>query len=286
VLGYQLRAFGRWLEEKRCPHPEELQTKLLERWIRHLRQKKSLRGGLLKPSSVNKAIVGAKTLLDWLQREGKVGAVVASALVCIKEPRLLPQSVLTHAQMQRLLAAGATDSPGGLRDRAMWELLYSSGIRVAELLGLELADVDLHAASAIVTGKGDKQRVVPFGKTAGRFLACYIQGVRPGLLLAPDEPALWLARDGRKVSYAACRRRLAAHASVLKLPFPVTPHTFRRSCTTELVRSGANLWHVKELLGHENLDTLQHYIRLTITDLKKTHARCHPRERDAKFEGE
>jgi integrase len=164
--------------------------------------------------------------------------------------------------------------------QAMLEMLYSTGVRAAELLGLNMGDIDLGNATALVMGKGSKQRVVPFGRTAGRVLESYLKGVRPLLMRDAAEPAVWLNRSGRRVSYAMFRRRFEVQARQFEFPFAVTPHTFRRSCATELIRGGASLWHVKELLGHENLDTLQHYVRLTIADLKKTHARCHPRERD------
>ena len=281
VLGYQLRAFARWMQGfRQCWHPERLQPADIECWIRFLRSRPSLRGGPLKPASVNKSIVGTKTFLAWLNREGTVGSATVESAICVKEPRLLPQSVLSHRQMQAFLAKVRPDSCEGLRDRALLEVLYTSGIRVAELLGLDVHDIDLSAATAVVTGKGAKQRVVPLGKTACRHLELYLRGARPRLASGSREHALWLTQSARRLTYASVRRRIAAYASTLHLPFPVTPHTFRRSCTTELVRSCANIWHVKELLGHENLDTLQHYIRLTITDLKKTHARCHPRERD------
>lgn len=95
----------------------------------------------------------------------------------------------------------------------------------------------------------------------------------------PAERAIWLGRDGHRLAYHVFRRQLVELVQDAGLPVVVTAHTFRRSCATELVRGGANLWHVKDLLGHENLETLKHYTRLTIVDLKKTHARCHPRER-------
>jgi site-specific recombinase XerD len=282
TVGYHLRGFVRWLAVTReCKAIGDVKLQDLEVWVRTQRTRTSLRRGVLKPASLNKAIVVVRTFLQWLKVHGKVSASIAGALVCIKEPRLLPQSLLTHRQARALLARAKTDTPEGMRDRTMWEVLYSTGARAAEILGLNVGDVDLAAATAIVTGKGNKQRIVPIGQTACRFLESYIKGVRPLLLTDPQNPALWLTHDGRRVSYPALRRRLAVHASEMALPVPVTPHTFRRSCTTELIRGGANLWHVKELLGHENLDTLNHYVRLTIADLKKTHARCHPRERES-----
>ncbi len=124
---------------------------------------------------------------------------------------------------------------GGMTGRALAEVLYSSGMRIAELLGLDLGDVDFGSATAKVLGKGRKERLVPVGRTALQYTGRLHQGG-------------------------------AAFGS--------------RGCATELLRGGANMYHVKELLGHDSLDTLKHYARLTILDLKKEHERCHPREKD------
>lgn len=122
---------------------------------------------------------------------------------------------------------------------------------------------------------------MPIGKTALRLVTSYLRGVRPFLARDAGERALWLTRAGHRLPYHTLLKRVRHHGERLALPVAITPHTFRRSCTTELIRGGANLWHVKELLGHEHLDTLQHYAKLTIADLKKTHTRCHPRERES-----
>ncbi len=114
-----------------------------------------------------------------------------------------------------------------------------------------------------------------------RLLESYLRGIRPFLVPDANERALWLDAHGERLRYHTLWRCMHRQVGRLYLPVAVTPHTFRRRCTTELIRGGANLWHVKELLGHEHLDRLQHYAKLTITDLKKTHAKCHPRERES-----
>jgi integrase/recombinase XerD len=199
----------------------------------------------------------------------------------VKEPDLLPTSVLTHAQVRRLIGRIPSGTPNGYRDRAMVELLYSSGLRIHELLTLKIPDVNLENGTAIVTGKGNKQRVVPIGRTALRHLQTCLVAVRPYVSQDRANVALFLGRDGKRVHYQTFLRAIHAYAKAAGLEVNVTPHTFRRSCTTELIRGGANMYHVKELLGHENLNTLRHYVKLTIHDLKKTHRKCHPRERDA-----
>jgi site-specific recombinase XerD len=182
--------------------------------------------------------------------------------------------------MQALLQKTDTSTVDGFQLRAMEEFLYSSGVRVAELLSLDLESVDLTARTARVMGKGSKERMVPFGLTAARFLEIYLAGIRPLRLHDPHEAAVWLDRRGKRMPYPTFRRNLIATVDALGLDQKVRPHTFRRSCTTVLIRGGANIWHVKDLLGHERLETLDAYIRLEIGDLRKTHASCHPREQD------
>ena len=125
-----------------------------------------------------------------------------------------------------------------------------------------------------------KERVVPVGKTALRYLETYIAIVRPYAVRDPEVMNVFLNTDGGPLTYVVLRKVVRKYAAEAGLPDYVTPHTLRRSCTTELLRAGAGMYHVKELLGHTSLDTLKHYARLTITDLRKTHAQCHPRERE------
>jgi len=140
--------------------------------------------------------------------------------------------------------------------------------------------VDFKNRTMMVTGKGDKQRVVPIGRTALRHLETYLAAIRPYLLCDRTQTALFLNHKGARLKYKAFLKCVHIHSRRMGYT-DVTPHTFRRSCTTELIRGGANMYHVKELLGHESLDTLKHYTKLTINDLKKTHEKCHPRERDS-----
>jgi site-specific recombinase XerD len=217
-----------------------------------------------------------------LIQHGFVSSTLFEGLAYVKEPSLLPTSVLDHAQVRNLLGQIEAGQAEGYRDRAMLEFLYSSGVRAGELLGLNVADVDLANGTAIVLGKGNKQRVVPIGRTALRALESYLRAVRPFLLRDAKESAFFLNHAGKRMPYHTFRRILGKHVARAGLAEKVSAHTFRRSCTTELIRGGANLYHVKELLGHESLDTLKHYAKLNIQDLKETHRRCHPRERETR----
>jgi integrase/recombinase XerD len=176
-------------------------------------------------------------------------------------------------------------TPEGCRDRAILEVLYSCGLRVSEASGLDLDDVDFDNDTLKVFGKGRKERLVPLGKTAALALKNYVRGVRPHITAVAEPGALFLNGSGTRV-------RRYTIAKMIRRRFPdgegdgakVTPHTFRRSCATEMIRAGANIYHVKDILGHASLNTMKHYVRLNIEDLKATHKKCHPRERDGKEE--
>ncbi len=277
---YHVRAFLHWLEKTYGVRTaDRLRPAHTEGWLKQLTAHRTARGLPLKPKSVNKQIESLRAFLKYLAGHGYVANALAQSVDYVKEPRLLPTSVLNHAQVKKLLARIDTSTTEGIRDRTMLELLYSTGLRVSELLGLNVADVDFAHATAIVLGKGNKQRVVPIGKTALRLLESYLKAVRPFLVRDANETALFLDRFGKRMPYETFLRRVHLYTEQSGLEVNVTPHTFRRSCTTELIRGGANLYHVKELLGHETLDTLKHYAKLTIDDLKATHQKCHPREK-------
>ena len=279
TLRYNLSSFLDWMESYRITAPDQLRRAHLSAWLTYLQQRRTSRGLPLKASSINRKIECVRGFLGYLAAEGLVPLAMAGAVGYVKEPKLLPGGVMTHSQMRKLLRSVRTDSAFGYRDRAMLEMLCFTGIRAGELLGLDVAHLDLKDATALVYGKGRKQRVVPMGKTALRYMQSYLKAVRPFLLRDRSEQAAFLDAQGRRLPYHVFRRLVQRHVRAAGFEGNITAHTFRRSCTTELLRSGANMYHVKELLGHESLDTLRHYARLTITDLRETHRRCHPRER-------
>ncbi|OVE77642.1 hypothetical protein BVX99_02130 [bacterium F16] len=288
----ELGIFVRWLEETTGIRRADLITvEILHRYQAHLAEYRTIKGLPLKPSTVNGRVSSLKSFLDWLADRGYMNRRLSDHLFHIKEPDLLPTSVLDHGQIEALIEVIDLSTPVGLRDRAVYELLYSSGIRVGETVGIRLIDLDLNNAVLKVCGKGSKERMVPVGKTAIRYLTTYIRAGRPFLAdkaVKPDDH-LFLNTEGNALQAFTIRRRLHAYAAAAGLEKPgrdnpsekrITPHTLRRSCTTEMVRADANLYHVKELLGHSTLRTLKHYAKLNINDIKKTHEQCHPREKD------
>jgi integrase/recombinase XerD len=173
------------------------------------------------------------------------------------------------------------DTPVHLRDRALLEVLYSTGLRRQELVDVGLLDVDV--ASGILRveeGKGGKGRVVPLGRAAGEWVERYLVSARPALLGRREDPAkLFLSKSGQPLNGNAIREIVLRWARAAGLGKAVSPHTFRRSCATGMIRNRANPAHVKDLLGHEDFASLDAYVRLEIIDLKDAHRRFHPRER-------
>jgi integrase/recombinase XerD len=276
---YTLQGFLRWLEKTYdLRTPERLYARHLEGWLKSLHEHRTFRGTPLKARGINHTIVDVRAFLKRLVALGHVPHALLDALPYLRTPNLLSDSVLTDAQVRTLLDRVDLTDPIGYRNRTLLELMYSSALRALEVLALDPSAIDFQQGTARVMGKGRKERMVPIGKTALHFLETYLKAIRPYLLKDPDELALFLTHDGRRLCYRTLLQ-IVRRASPPELKMRVTPHTFRRSCATEMLRGGANMYHVKELLGHQTLDTLQHYARLTIEDLKKAHRKYHPRER-------
>lgn len=253
----------------------------LDGWGRHLVQHRTASGLPLSVNTIRMRVAVLRSFLKHLARCGYILGTLPDALVAPKGHQPLPTSVLSHAQVKTLLTSVRVDIPQGIRDRAILELLYTSGMRAAEIIGLNVNDVNLNAATARVRGKGGKERLVPIGRSALNWLENYLRGVRPFITIDdPNEEALFINYQGARLKYGGLRRMVHVHADRLGFDVNVSPHTFRRSCATELIRGGANLYHVKELLGHESIEMLKPYTQLTIMDLKSTHRKTHPRERE------
>ena len=198
-----------------------------------------------------------------------------------KTPKRLPRSILTRKEMSKLLMAPDTHSLMGYRDRAMLEVFYSTGLRNSELGALKVEDVDTEEGFVRVNlGKGGKDRVVPLGKIACRYVENYIHSIRPHLVRGGDNRCLFLSLQGHQMARAVIASIVRRYARKAKLGKTVTPHSLRHTCATQMMRNKANLRHIQELLGHACLTTTQVYTSVTIADLKEAHQKYHPRERE------
>ena len=222
-------------------------------------------------------------LLSCLRRFGqwqtRSGMRAIDPVALVESPRLgrpLPKAPGEQA-VEALLAAPDTATPAGLRDRAMLELMYATGLRVSELVGLELANVNLRQGVVRVIGKGGKERLVPVGEEASHWLERYARQVRPALAGQRTEPALFLAGRGRPLSRQAFWRTVRRYALAAGVPGTLSPHGLRHAFATHLLNHGADLRALQLLLGHANLSTTQIYTLVAREGLKRLHASHHPR---------
>lgn len=279
---YSCVNFIRYLEDNfQIKTAPRLRKSHLFRWQKHLDGVRTKEGTPLKPRALNKRIEGVRSFLKHLALKGYILKNLIDAVVYVKEPKMLPTGIMTNMQTSRVLRQPDTNSLLGYRDRTIMELMYSSGLRAGEVISMRTDSVDFKNGTVKVMGKGKKERVVPVGKTALRYLETYLKAVRPFQLISGERQSFFINRRGVEFQYRPLLDMVRKYSELAKIDIHVTPHSFRRTCATELIRGNANIYHVKEILGHESLETLKHYAKLTIMDLRKTHAKCHPRERNA-----
>jgi integrase/recombinase XerC len=254
--------------------PAAVESLLLRRFLALQRTR-----GLAAASIARKG-AALRALFRFLARRGLVAEDPAAGLGVPRGPRRLPV-VLKVRQVDRLLAGPRPVDPVGLRDRAVLELLYATGIRVGELCGLRLDDVDLAADTVRVLGKGAKQRVVPFGEPARAALLDYLAGGRSAMLpereATAGREALFFNRRRRPMTQRDVRGMLERYRVAAGAPAGTSPHTLRHSFATHLLEGGADLRAVQELLGHVALTTTQTYTHVSNERLRRVYEQAHPR---------
>ncbi len=230
----------------------------------------------LEPSSLSRKLACLRSFFRFLNREGKMAGNPAKTLPTPTAPKKLP-SILTVDETFRLLDGAGTSPKSRLRDRALLELLYSSGLRVGELVGLDLEDLDLEDGMVRVRGKGRKERLVPVGAKAGLALRRYTVEERRA---APSEPyALFLNLRGTRLSARSVHRFLSALSRRQENVGRISPHALRHSFATHLLSGGADLRAIQEMLGHRSLSTTQRYTQVDLDRLSRVYDEAHPRSR-------
>jgi len=246
----------------------------------HLQQWFAERHAVTKATSANRRLTVFRRFFHWALREGLVQADPTLRLLAAKQPLRVPKT-LSEAQVEALLAAPDVHDALGLRDRAMLELLYASGLRVSELVSLKTLHVSLNESVLRVMGKGSKERLVPYGQIAGEWLARYLREARPDLLQGRQSDALFVTSAGPKAGTSMSRvmfwnlvKRYAVQAGISA---PLSPHTLRHAFATHLLNHGADLRAVQMLLGHADISTTTIYTHVARERLKTLHAQHHPR---------
>jgi integrase/recombinase XerD len=294
IPGYEhnLRVFLSWLEkETDVTSLAEVTPELLSSYQTALLSHEE-DGKRLSPATQSLRLLSLRAFFRYLLREGLLLRNPAESLVLPRRRRALPQALLTPKEALRLLESIDTSTPLGLRDRALVEVLYATGIRSSELVGLALSDFEPGSETLTVrAGKGGKDRVVPLGPIATEVLEAYVEGARPRLLADAQRfkrsvekrkhgrLALFVTKSGlplRRIDVALIVKAVAERAGMKK---PVRPHRLRHACATHMLQGGADIRHIQKLLGHASLQTTQIYTQVSIADLKAVHKRFHPRER-------
>ncbi|GAA1545130.1 tyrosine recombinase XerC [Dactylosporangium maewongense] len=250
--------------------PGELTLAVLRGWLARRRAAGAARASLARHAAA------ARTFTAWAHREGLLATDPGQRLASPKAHRDLP-TVLRADQAETLVTAPAgRDDAVGLRDRLVLELLYATGIRVSELCGLDVGDVDRMRRVVRVIGKGDKERAVPYGLPAEQALTEWLRSGRPALAGPASGAALLLGARGGRLQPAAARRLVDGHARATGLPH-TSPHDLRHSAATHLLEGGADLRSVQELLGHASLASTQIYTHVSIERLRSAYEQAHPR---------
>jgi len=235
-------------------------------YLTHLARRK------LSRSSTARHLSALRTFFRFLMREGDVDANPARVVATPKREKHLP-SVMQPSDIALLLEQPDVSTPLGKRDRAFLELMYASGLRISELVGIDVDDIELRARLVKVRGKGSKERIVPFGSKAEEAVRAYMT-VRNA---PPEHNALFVNYRGDRITARSVRRLFEKYVRAAALRAGISPHTMRHSFATHLLNAGADLRGIQELLGHASLSTTQKYTHLADSELLKVYRKAHPR---------
>jgi site-specific recombinase XerD len=251
-------------------NPDQVDYKVLRRWAARLSQ----RGAA--PRTMARKLASIRGLFRSLLEHGVVASNPADLIPAPKLPQTLPKT-LKPVDVAHLLEKIPASTPLEQRDRALFELAYSSGLRAEELVDLDVTSIDFDQEQVRVEGKGAKTRFVPTGEPALRSIATYLERARPALAGAEPEGALFLSKSGRRLSTSDVRRRLRVWARHASTQTGVHPHALRHSFATHLLEGGADLRAIQEMLGHASISTTQVYTRVESARLRAAYAKSHPR---------
>jgi len=278
--------FCRWIREnKRKIHPRDVSKDDIYDFQKHLFHYKSRKGGYLKLTSQGKRLRVLKNFFRFLARRDAILFDPTTGLELPREEKQIPRDVLTKQEVKKILNRPDTTTLLGLRDRAMLELFYSTGIRLNELITTKLIDLDLERGLLRVKGKFKKERIVPVGNIARKYLISYIDKVRPRLQRDGRLTGLFLSKQGtafHRSSPNPILRKYVREAGIRKRN--INCHALRHACATHMLEEGADIRYIQELLGHKSLETTQLYTKVAITGLRKVHHKFHPREKDYRRE--
>ena len=267
--------FIRWCHGRSIVAPSAINTDLLEAYQFHLSQYRKASGEFLELSTQATRLNPLKAFCKWLVRQRLIETDPSRDLILPKLPRRLPRRVPTIGEMQAIIGFAGSESEGKLRDRAIMEALYSTGMRRMELARLKLEDISFNASTVLVRcGKGRRDRVVPLGAPARCWIERYLREVRPLQQAGRDRGEVFLTDYGEPFA----RNRLGdqIHRYVARVGLPGACHVFRHACATHMLENGADIRFIQAMLGHAHLSTTEIYTQVSISKLQEIHEATHP----------
>jgi integrase/recombinase XerD len=272
-----LRLFAEWASDRGLVRPADITKPVLDlyqRWLFHFRKES---GKPLTFSSQRVRLQKLRGFFKWLTKGNVILSNPASELEMPRVERRIPRAILNEREVEKVLAQPDVTDALGLRDRAMMEVLYSTGIRRHELAGLELFDVDTERGTLTVRlGKGKKDRVVPIGERALEWIGKYLDASRPSLVAPPEDAALFLNERGERLAPTYLTNLMKSYVDRSKVGKTGACHIFRHTMATLMLEGGADIRHIQEILGHVETSTTAIYTRVSIRHLKQVHDATHP----------
>ena len=268
--GRDLRYFQQYLENNRLTFATGSTNEIIRTYLDELKkQGKAV-------STISRNLAALKSFYQYLLKEQYLDADPASKIESPKLEKKLPQ-VLSVQQVELLLKQPNINLPAGLRDKAMLELLYATGIRVSELITINVNDVNLELGYIKCFGRGAKERVVPLGSISSKCVSQYLRKGRTALVRSKQEEAMFVNHHGRRLTRQGFWKIIKKYALEAHIEQKITPHTLRHSFATHLLENGADLRSVQEMLGHADISTTQIYTHVTKNRLKEVYDKAHPR---------
>lgn len=272
-----LRRFVYWCNERDLQQPQQITKPILERYKRYLFYYRKPDGNPLSIGSQNVMLTPIRSFFKWLTRENHILYNPASELEVPKKPKRLPRAILQLDDIENVLNQTNIDTVQGIRDRAIIEVLYSTGMRRMELAKLSIYDVDVKRSIVYIKeGKGNKDRVIPIGERALAWLEKYKLDVRPELIIEPDNGILFITDYGTAFERDQLSSLVKKYLNKAQLNVTGSCHLLRHACATHMLDNGADIRFIQAMLGHDDLNTTEIYTRVSIEKLKAVHGATHP----------
>lgn len=270
-VSYQrdLRKLAVFLKEHGIEKPEQMNATVLNSYLLYLEREH------FSPATISRSIAAIHMFCQYACQEGKMVSDPSKALQPPRVERKMPE-ILSIAEVDLLLRQPKTDTPKGIRDKAMLEMLYATGIRVSELIHLKTQDVNL--MMGYITCRDEKERIVPFGEPAKKALEQYLGSARAALMHGREDNVLFVNCSGGPMSRQGFWKILKSYAKSAGITADITPHTLRHSFATHLLQNGADLKSVQEMMGHADISTTQMYLHLGVNKIRDVYRKTHPRK--------